>query len=56
LGKPSQLTKQQVDQIKMQNDGSPFLKEIINVKATGNLSRQLDIRENDVLLLKFVKL
>lgn len=56
MGRPSQLTKQQVDQIKRQNDGSPYLKEIVHIQAAGNFSRQLDIRENDVLLLKMVKL
>lgn len=56
LGRPSQLTRQQVDQIKRQNDGSPFLKEIVHIKAAVPFSRQLDIRENDVLLLKMVKL
>jgi xylan 1,4-beta-xylosidase len=56
MGNPSQLTRQQVEQIKKQNDGAPFLKEIIHVKAGSPFSRQLNIRENDVFLLKLVKL
>jgi hypothetical protein len=32
MGKTQQFSKQQVEQIKKQNDGSPFLKEIIAIK------------------------
>jgi xylan 1,4-beta-xylosidase len=56
MGKPSQLTKQQVEQIKRQNDGSPFLKEIITLKEGTPFSKELDIRENDVFFLNFIKL
>jgi xylan 1,4-beta-xylosidase len=56
MGNPSQLTRQQVEQIKKQNDGAPFLREIIHVKAGSPFSHQLNIRENDVFLLKLVKL
>jgi xylan 1,4-beta-xylosidase len=56
MGKPSQLTKQQVDQIKKQNDGSPFVNEIIHVKSGSPFLYQLDVRENDVFLLKLLKL
>lgn len=56
MGKPSQLTGRQVEQIKRQNDGSPFVKEIIHVKAGSPFFRQLDMRENDVFFLKLVKL
>jgi xylan 1,4-beta-xylosidase len=56
MGKPSQLTRQQVDQIKKQNDGSPFVKEIIHIKARSPFLYQLDMRENDVFLVKLVKL
>lgn len=55
MGKPSQLTKQQVDQIKKQNDGSPFHKDIVRLKG-GTFSHQLPLRENDVFLLKMTKL
>jgi xylan 1,4-beta-xylosidase len=56
MGKPQQLSKQQVEQIKKQNDGSPILKEIITVKNGVAFSKELDIRENDVFFLNLVKL
>ena len=56
MGKPQQLSKQQVEQIKNQNDGSPILKEIISVKEGVPFSKELDLRENDVFFLNLVKL
>jgi xylan 1,4-beta-xylosidase len=56
LGRPSQLTKSQVDQIKKQNDGSPFSKEIVKIKAGTPFSKELDLRENDVFFLTMTKL
>jgi xylan 1,4-beta-xylosidase len=56
LGRPSQLTKTQVEQIKKQNDGSPVLKEIVTIKAKTAFFKELDIRENDVFLLNLTKL
>jgi len=56
MGKPNQLTKQQVEQIKKLNDGSPVSKEIVKVKAGVTFTKELDLRENDVYLLNMVKL
>jgi xylan 1,4-beta-xylosidase len=56
LGKPKQLTRQQVEQIKKQNDGSPFLKELITVKTGIPFQRELDIRENDVYFISVSKM
>ena len=56
MGKPAQLTKQQVDQIKKLNDGSPVSSEKVTVKQGAAFSKELDIRENDVYLLKWVRL
>jgi xylan 1,4-beta-xylosidase len=56
MGKPQRLTKQQVEQIKKQNDGSPMLKEIVSVKDGVSFSKELDIRENDVFFLNIIKL
>lgn len=56
IGKPSQLSKQQVEQIKRQNDGSPFSKEIITIKDGHAFSKALDLRENDVFFLNMIKL
>ncbi|WP_089779170.1 GH39 family glycosyl hydrolase [Chitinophaga sp. YR573] len=56
MGKPAQLTKQQVEQIKKQNDGSPLSREIITVKAGVPFTKELEIRENDVFFLNIIKL
>ncbi|NII81817.1 MULTISPECIES: GH39 family glycosyl hydrolase [unclassified Pedobacter] len=56
IGKPSQLSKQQVEQIKRQNDGSPFSKEIITIKNGHAFSKALDLRENDVFFFNMIKL
>jgi xylan 1,4-beta-xylosidase len=56
MGRPAQLSRQQVEQIKKMNDGAPFFKDVIEVKAGITLSHEVDIRENDVVLLRFVKL
>lgn len=55
MGKPSQLTKQQVEQIKKQNDGSPISKEIITVKKGVSFLKEVELRENDVYFLNLVK-
>jgi xylan 1,4-beta-xylosidase len=56
LGKPDQLTKTQVEMIKRLNDGSPVIKEIVKIKDGVSFSKELDIRENDVYFLNFIKL
>jgi xylan 1,4-beta-xylosidase len=56
LGRPSQLTRLQVEQIKKLNDGSPVSKEIVTIKAGTPFSKELDIRENDVFFLNLTKL
>lgn len=56
MGKPAQLTKQQVEQIKRQNDGSPVLKEIVTIKNGMPFSWETEMRENDVFFLNLVKL
>lgn len=56
MGKPSQLSKVQVEQIKKQNDGSPISKEIITVKTGTPFTKELEIRENDVFFLNLIRL
>ncbi len=56
LGRPSQLSKNQVEQIKKLNNGSPFLSEIVKVKSGEAFHKELDIRENDVFFLNLIKL
>ena len=55
MNKPHDLTKQQVAQIKKQNDGSPFSSQSIQVKGNGVFSKTLELRENDVYFLNLVK-
>jgi len=55
MGKPAQLTKQQVEQIKQQNNGTPVSKEIIAVKDRIPFTKEIDIHENDVYFLNLVK-
>lgn len=56
LGTPAQLNKKQVEQIRDLNGGAPLSREIVAI--TGNVSfvRELELRENDVYLLKLIKL
>jgi xylan 1,4-beta-xylosidase len=56
MNKPKQLTKQQVDEIKKFDDGSPVSKENLRVDSSGVFSKELDIRENDVFLFNLIKL
>jgi xylan 1,4-beta-xylosidase len=55
MGKPNQLTRQQVEIIKKQNDGSPLSKENITIGASGKFSKEFTIRENDVFFINIVK-
>jgi xylan 1,4-beta-xylosidase len=55
MNRPKQLTKQQVEQIRKLNDCTPVTAETVKVKAVGTFSKELDIRENDVLLLNMIK-
>lgn len=56
MGRPNQLNKQQVQQLKKQSDGKPFATEKIEVKPNGIFTKELAIRENDVCLIKMVKI
>ncbi len=56
LGRPTQLTRQQVEYIKLQNDGSPISSENITIKPGTSYSKELEIRENDVFLLNIIRL
>lgn len=56
LGSPAQLNRQAVAQIKEQNDGSPFLREIITIRNGSSFSQELPLRENDVFFLNLVRL
>jgi xylan 1,4-beta-xylosidase len=56
LGRPNQLTKQQVGEIKKINSGTPVSTEIVKVKEGVPFIKELNIRENDVYLLNLIKL
>jgi len=54
MGRPDQLSRQQVEKLKEQN-GSPVAKLQIEIKPGSQYSRELDIRENDVILINLIK-
>ena len=56
LGRPDQLTKEKVEQIKKLNNGATVSSEIIKVKADSTFSKELDTSENDVFFLNLIKL
>jgi xylan 1,4-beta-xylosidase len=56
LGRPNQLTKLQVEQIKKNNNGTPVSTEIVKVKNGMPFVKELNLRENDVFLLNLIKL
>ena len=55
MGRPNQLTKEQVKKIKELNNGSPISIEKINIQKGSTFFKELLIRENDVFLLKIFK-
>ena len=56
MGKPSQLTKQQVNALKEKNNGDPIATAIITIGSDGSYNKDFDINENDVVLLNLVKI
>jgi len=56
MGKPSQLTKQQVNTLKEKNNGDPIATEIITIGSDGFYNKDFNINENDVVLLNLVKI
>jgi xylan 1,4-beta-xylosidase len=55
MGRPNQLTKEQVRKIKEINNGSAIVSERIIVKKGATFLRELKIRENDVFLITMTK-
>ncbi len=55
MGRPNQLTKQQVAQIKNQNNGSPTSTEDIQLKRNQAFTKEFSISENDVYFFKLIK-
>lgn len=55
MGRPEQLTRQQVETLKQNNNGNPVSTETVVIRADGRFRREIDINENDVYLLNFKK-
>jgi len=55
MGRPNQLTKQQVETLKQKSNGLPVATETVVIRADRRFRRDLDINENDVVLLNFIK-
>jgi xylan 1,4-beta-xylosidase len=55
MGRPNQLTKEQVQNIKNINNGSSISSEKINIKSGEPFLKELEIRENDVFLMTMTK-
>ena len=56
LGRPDQLDKKEVEQIKALNGGAPLSRAIVTIKDGLPLVKELELAENDVYLLKLIKL
>jgi xylan 1,4-beta-xylosidase len=56
LGRPAQLTRREVDALRAASDGIPSLRQVVSVAADGKFARELDQRENDVILLTVERL
>lgn len=55
MNKPNQLTKQQVNTLKQQNNGAPISTETVKINSKGIYINDFNINENDVFLLNLVK-
>jgi len=55
MGKPNQLNKQQVEQLKNKNNGSPVATQQIEIKPGDSFSKEFNIRENDVMMVNLIK-
>jgi len=55
MGRPNQLTKDQVEKIKELNDGTPISSEKMQVNKGRPFEKELEIRENDVFLITMTK-
>jgi len=55
MGRPKQLTKQQVETLKQKSNGLPVATETVVIRADRRFRRDIDINENDVYLLNLKK-
>ncbi|WP_199509095.1 GH39 family glycosyl hydrolase [Flavobacterium sp. AG291] len=56
MGRPDELTKAQVKELKDKNNGAPILTENITIKKDGTFTKVFDLRENDVYFVELVKI
>ncbi len=56
FGKPSQLTKPQVEFLKYKSSGKPDYSELVKINSSGKFNRDLSLKENDVYLICLKKL
>ena len=55
MGSPSQLSIAQVKRLKQLDADSPIEQSTVTIDASGNFEKHIDIRQNDVLLIKIKK-
>lgn len=55
LGRPNQLTKNQVEKMKQLSSGEPILSEIIKINSQGTFEKSLPMRENEVYFIRLSK-
>ncbi|SNR31086.1 GH39 family glycosyl hydrolase [Lutibacter flavus] len=55
MDKPNQLTKQQVNKLKQQNNGTPIISETLKIDSKGIYVKDINMNENDVFLFNFIK-
>ncbi len=55
MGRPAQLTRQQVNEIKTKNSGTAFYKESVTIKKGKAFVHSIELKENDVYLVKLTK-
>jgi xylan 1,4-beta-xylosidase len=51
MGSPSQLTRAEVTTLKQQDSDAPVERHTVTIGADGGFGRQLELRQNDVLLI-----
>ncbi|WP_431209997.1 hypothetical protein ACQ86N_28440 [Puia sp. P3] len=56
LGAPSQLTREQVGEIRRKNNDAPVMERTVEVGGSGNFSQVLPLRENDVYFINLRRL
>lgn len=56
MGRPAQLNKKQVEDLKKKSSGIPVSSETVTIKLDGTFSKDFEVRENDVYFIELVKI